>query len=368
MVAMKSHVPRIVELADIIVDDISKRQLQPGDPYQGTAETAEMLGVSTTLANRALQVLVKRRILHRRQRKGTFIQSLTGAVQDSALTKVHLLVQEDYLRTEGLLADGVVVGMHGELPSAQVQFNFLPGDSEAQYISELIATALRSGEQEAFVLVRASLHAQRLVAGSGMPTVVHGSLHPSVPFMPWIDRDHRQAGRLIVEHMLAKGMQKILMVMRDRLLTGDHLMLDSVQERMAEAGMPLSALTIRGLPADHEAVKASATSLLEPLAKAGVPVGVICRSEPLAKGVVSVAEELGLTAGKQYEVVVSDVYRKTASAQSGANGPGWTSMKSQLSPEQIGAHIGRMLVAQAAGEVPSPNFELIGVELEEPRR
>ena len=60
---MKGQVPRVIELADRIAEDIRRRKLKPGDPYQGTTETAEMLGVSTTAANAAMQVLVKRRLI-----------------------------------------------------------------------------------------------------------------------------------------------------------------------------------------------------------------------------------------------------------------------------------------------------------------
>ena len=60
MTVMDGQIPRILLLADHIAEDIKRRKLKPGDPYQGTTETAEMLGVSTTAANRAMQVLVKR--------------------------------------------------------------------------------------------------------------------------------------------------------------------------------------------------------------------------------------------------------------------------------------------------------------------
>ena len=53
MSLMRVQVPRIIELADLIAKDIRERNLKPGDPYQGTMETAEMLGVGTTAANRA---------------------------------------------------------------------------------------------------------------------------------------------------------------------------------------------------------------------------------------------------------------------------------------------------------------------------
>src|SRR3954471_1696770 len=221
MLLMKGQVPRILELADKIAEDIRNKNLKPGDPYQGTTEAAEMLGVSTTAANRAMQVLVKRRVIERRQRKGTFVAVPSGTIPSSPLRRVHLVVHENYLRTEGLLSDGVIVGMHDELPATQVQFNFVPSDNDAAQITELISEAMRSGKTEGFVLVRSSLVAQRLIAASGLPTVVHGSLHWSAPHMPWIDRDHRSGGALMTNHLVQRGYRKIAVLMRDRMFRGD---------------------------------------------------------------------------------------------------------------------------------------------------
>ena len=69
----------------------------------------------------AMQVLVKRRVIERRQRKGTFVAVPSGIASSSPVRRVHLIVHENYLRTEGLLADGIIVGMHDELPAAQMQ-------------------------------------------------------------------------------------------------------------------------------------------------------------------------------------------------------------------------------------------------------
>jgi DNA-binding LacI/PurR family transcriptional regulator/DNA-binding transcriptional regulator YhcF (GntR family) len=356
MTLMRVQVPRIVELADLIAKDIAERKLKPGDPYQSTMETAEMLGVGTTAANRAMQVLVKRRLLERRQRKGTFVAMPTEYMTEAPLRRVHLLVQENYLRMEGVLSDGIVVGMHEELPTAQLQFNFLPPDNEAQYVSGLIAEALKSGQGEGFVLVRASLQTQRLIAGGGLPAVVHGLLHPSVPRIPWIDRDHRQAGRLLVGHLLNNGMRRVLMMTRDRMFQGDHQALDSTRDTMAEAGLPLNALTVRCMPSDHEAIKAAAVEWLAGLKEPG---GVVCRSLPLAKGVAAAAESIGRKVGHDVMIVLADLYRKGSEPA-----PGWPYLKSMLTPEQIGQHIGRMLAQQARGQVADPDHEIIPVRLE----
>src|SRR5262245_1982988 len=101
---------KIVDVADQIVADIRRRKLRPGDSYLTTAETAHWLRVSGSTVNRALQLLAQRGVIQRRQRQGTLIADLES---DSPLRRVHLVVREDHLRTEGLWADGVLLGLQG---------------------------------------------------------------------------------------------------------------------------------------------------------------------------------------------------------------------------------------------------------------
>lgn len=363
MTRMDVQVPRILQLADAIAEDIRRRKLRPGDSYQTTHETAEMLGVSTTAANRAMQVLVKRRLLERRQRKGTFVAQPPTDLPSTPLRRVHLLVQENYLRTEGLLSDGIVIGMHEELPAAQLQFNFLPPESEAKFVEELTAEAMRSGRSEGFVLVRASLQVQRTFANSGLPVVVHGSLHPSITRLPWIDRDHVQAATKLIEYLLQQGVTRIFVLMRDRLFQGDHQMLDTVLRLVSESNIGPNAVALRCLPSDEDAIVAATQDWLD-----RVPdekIGIICRAEPLARG-ASLA--IAPRDRGRISIVLSDYYRRGSEQP-----PAWPHIKSELAPEEIGKHIGRMLVEQvvenpfvkgapqAAG---SPSFEIIPVRLE----
>ena len=67
------HTPRIMQHAAQIEADIRSRGLQPGDGYYSTSEIARMLGVSSGVANRAMQLLVQRRLLSQRQRRGAVI-------------------------------------------------------------------------------------------------------------------------------------------------------------------------------------------------------------------------------------------------------------------------------------------------------
>ena len=99
---MSVQVPRVVELAERLARDIRDRELQPGDPYLSTAEAARMLRVSTTLANRALQLLAQRCVHERRQRKGAVVATLPHRAGAGELAKVHLVVPAQDERSEGI--------------------------------------------------------------------------------------------------------------------------------------------------------------------------------------------------------------------------------------------------------------------------
>lgn len=350
---------RIVELADQILRDIRERGLRPGDPYLSTADTARMLHVSTTIANRALQLLEQRRVLVRRQRRGTFIAEPPTDPDPVLLKRVNLVVHRDYLRSEGLLADGVVVGIQHELPGADLQFRFTAPVEIAEAAHQMIADALRSPEPEGFVLVRASLNLQRLVAASGLPAVIHGTPFASVRGVPWIDRDQAEAGRLLTDYLLRRGCERLVLLMRQQVLPGDHVLLDAVRQRMVAEGMGIDRLDLRFLPNDHETIKQEMRWLLMGKKER---LGVLCRSEPLAEGVQAATETLGLRVGEDVPIAVSDVYRPDNSTVLG-----WPSIMSMMEPQEIGRHIGRMLRRRALEPQELFGYQMIPVKLEEPQ-
>src|SRR5436190_23623234 len=174
--------PSIVQLADRIEHDIRNRGLQPGDSYFNTADTAKMLKVGTASANRALQLLEQRQVLIRSQRRGTFVTAPVGAKQ--ATRRINVVIDQASLKTEGVLADGLLVGIQSAMPQAELRFRFTPATDDTEFIEKLIHDSLQSPQREGFVLVRSSLTAQRLVANSGLPAVIHGTAHPSIQGIP----------------------------------------------------------------------------------------------------------------------------------------------------------------------------------------
>lgn len=344
---------RIVEVAELILADIRRRKLRAGDSYLGTAETAQWLHVSGSTVNRALQLLAMRGVVQRRQRQGTIVLEPT-ARRGVGLRRVHLVVREDHLRIEGLWSEGVLLGLQGALPGVELQFNFRPDVDEAEYVEQLIREILAARQPSGLVLIRSTVVTQRLVAGSGLPAVVSGTLQPSIRELPSIDRDQRQIGVLLAEHLLAARSKRYLIVVRDRLTAGDHVMLDGALATLAAAGVSLDAVTIRCLPTDAEAIAAESRAWLE---GSSDRAGCLCRTETLARGVAQAAGALKLAGRSRPMIVVADAARQLAS-----DAP-FPSIEPVIAAEEWGARIGRMLAASARGDRPDPYRELIPVRL-----
>ena len=175
-------------------------------------------------------------------------------------------------------------------------------------------------------MARAALDAQRALAASGLPVVLSGTAYPSVRGLVWMNTDQRQVGRLLAEYLLGKGARQIAVLMRDRMQQGDHIVLDTVRDTLAEAGLPLTALTLRCLPSDAEAAAAEVGLLLD--AQPG-PVGLLCRSTPLADAARSAIESRGFRPGKCPVIAVCDVY--------GAKQPIYAHARPVIGPQEWGA-------------------------------
>ncbi len=345
--------PRIVEVAEQILADIRSRGLAPGDAYLNTADVARLLKVSGSTVNRALQLLAQRGVIRRRQRRGSFIADQDGRSKQVPLQRVHLIVREDHLRSEGLWADGVLLGLQGALPGVELQFNFRPETAEADYVEQLIHDILGARQSAGLVLIRSTVVTQRLVVASGLPAVVSGTLQPSVHGLASIDRDQRQIGVLLAEYLLRNRCRQFLVLMRDRLTAGDHAMLDGSMATLAAAGVPLDAVKMRCLPTDIEAIAAEVESLVAAMKGR---IGCLCRSEPLAR---SGRRGVERPAAKRSElsIVVADVAHRLS------DGVTYPCIEPTLAPEAWGGMLGRMLAAAARGERVEPDRLIIPVRL-----
>ncbi|WP_417384935.1 GntR family transcriptional regulator [Gimesia sp.] len=331
----KNARPPITELAALIENDIKSRRLSTGDPYLGLSETARMLKTSNAGANSALQLLVKKGVLERKQRRGTFIRE-PGDLDPQSIRRVHFLLNEDFLKKEGVLADGQVIGIQSELSRAEIQFNFLPQHDQREYVEKAVNEALATEGLDAFVLYSTSLDAQRILVESGLPTVVVGSLYPSITELPWIDQDQKAVAQISFEHLyLEKQCQQFLVLMRERAYPGDYLYLDSLQECFSKYNISQQNIYYRSLPTDASAIQAEVSQLLPHFQST---VGIIARSMPLGIAAKASLDPRINQLQKNVFILVTNVFGKEREELRD-----FSYIRPQPTPEEVGIYIGKTL-------------------------
>jgi DNA-binding LacI/PurR family transcriptional regulator len=352
----------IADIAAQIEADIRTRGLGPGDPYQGTLETARMLKVGSIPTNQAMQLLVKRNVLERRQRLGTFVsRHFDTANSQAGLKRVHVLMYDQHLVDEGIFGSGLLMGLQGALPGTHLQLDFMPANpqDEAAYLQETVDEALRNRGVDGFVLFNSTVEMQRTFRDSGLPTVIAGSLYASIKGLPFVDRDQKQVGRLLAEHLLARGHRRIVMITRQRpgMGPGEYLAADAVGEVAAEAGLSANALMTRALPHDPAVIAGEVRHLLE--SSPELP-GILLRPWQMIDSVYESIRSLGLKPQQDVAVVVADYYQP-ASAK-----PNYPVIRSMATLEDYGEQLAKQLLAKAQGNFSIAGGVLLPVRLEVP--
>jgi DNA-binding transcriptional regulator YhcF (GntR family) len=345
-----------MDIAQALEADIRKRQLKPGDPYLSLADASRMLGVGSATTNRALQLLAKRGILKRVQRRGTFIGSLQREASPGLLKKVFMLVHRSYLKQEGLVADGVLVGIQSQLPGADVQFNFLPSTDPSEYVDSLIGDILRSKETAGIVITKAPFVAQRAVKDSGLPAVVHGSLYPSITGMAWVEQDNPAIARLIFDFVVRNKLTQVCSLSREVMFPGDNVVHQELGMRLGAAGRLASNFSVSHLPDDIAAVQNEVARLIELYP---TDLCLLCRSDLKAEASLALIEKMGLKGKRRPKIVGSGVYRRPAGESP------YPYIFPTIRAEEIGAAIGKLLGAQVTDPKSAPGHIIVPVELTE---
>ena len=349
--------PRIAQLAEQLVDDIQSRGLQPGARFLTTAEASKLLGVGSSVANRALQLLERRRIIVRQQRSGAFIAGLPLVEESPVLHRVHFLVHQKYLRAEGVGQDEVLLGIERELPGVPVQISFLPLGSEAAYVEELINDSVNAKRVDGFVLVRAPYEVQRLLSQRKIPSVVYGIIYASITGLASLTSDMLAIGRELTKFLLNRGHKRISHFSRQIAYCGDQLTIDGITSALHDAGKGFDSLKLRFLPDSDDVYLAEAEKLF---AEPNHPTGFICRTVRMADAIHDVAKARGLLVGTDVDITICEYYLNPG------NRPRYVHGKALISSEERGRHMARLLISQANGLGDRPMHEVMPIKVEIP--
>jgi DNA-binding LacI/PurR family transcriptional regulator/DNA-binding transcriptional regulator YhcF (GntR family) len=354
---VKNPVRRIVQLADEIELDITRRKLSAGDRYLRTAETAKMLGVKIGIANQALQLLVQRQRLVRRTGSGTFVVKPEASDVPLTLRNVRVLANDRLRALEVMLESGELIGLQRELPGVSIQLETISVDHEESQLNNIIAAALKSRNTEGFVLLGSTVTMQRALAASGLPAVVQGRLYPSVRGLPFVNSDDAQAGKLAIEHILSQGYQRVVLLIRPVWYLGAQIIVDEVLQAIDRAGLSAGILEIRFVPDDEEAIRAVVDDALR---SSKVAPGFITVSKTAGDVIFDLAKSRKLKAGRHYGLVVSDVV-------TGASSPPYPYLEREYSPTEYGALVAEVLKEALQSGMPSTIHRLVPVRLKLPK-
>lgn len=304
MTLISSSGQKVQELASRVERDIETRGLKTGDRYLTTVEVANLLGVSTRLANDAMRLLATRKVLMRKPKAGTVIGPAMRLADDEfakLFDVIHLLIRQDYYFSERRRMEALVSGLSGELPGSSLQLNFVPAFNEQAYVERLLDA--NSHQRNAYLLAVKSTQLQRRFENQSSPAVLLGTRFQGITRLSWIDKDQAAIGRLLTQRLLEAGHRSIAVILRDRRGYGDDLMMDAIIQELMSVGLGSGALVARSVPTEPPLIVMAVRTLLE---SPNRPTAMICRNRMILNAVVQVCQTLGMTVGKDIHLAMCD--------------------------------------------------------------
>ncbi len=352
-----TDISMVTRLAKRLESEIQRRSLVPGDRFLTAVEAGRILGVSRATADRAMGVLARNEILLRRRSLGTFVGPAARVAPVSRVQTVYVIMPEQsrshsLAPSPGRLIDGI----RDQLQGVNVQFFFLPAADSLSLVRALLQQSRESGTLAGVVAVSCPREVYAYLAETGVATVVLGSLYLGGPPLASVDADNRQAGRLLMQHLLDRGHRRTALLADSDSRPGDHDFIDGISEVLSNAGLPHNALKIRVISPDAATAVPVISDLL---ASPDRPTGLIARSHQFVKKIEAAASECGLIVGQEVEIACQTLQPNDISSQQFC----YPHVKTRFEDQNISATIGQMLAQQSRGEPFVPRRVIIPVEL-----
>jgi DNA-binding LacI/PurR family transcriptional regulator len=345
-------------LAKRMEEDIHLRGLRVGEPYLTTAQAGRQLGISKSMAYRAMKILVARQVLVSHPGRGTFVGPQTGGKPFGQMKCIHILLTHDLFQSSEQSTHGWLAGLAATLPGNSIRIDFLPPHDAETHVAHLLEQGLAEGALSAVILLGCPRAIQEQVLNRGAPALVLGTDYSSTRQLPSVDTDQFETGRLAAEYLLKRGYRRIALLMREMWFPGDQSMYDGVGRALDDAGLGHDSLMLRNLSVDASVLDADLERLLTAEDR---PTGCICRMPFFAEAVMRAAETVGLSVPEDLEVITDSLDRQTAARLELA------SVCMKVSVEEQVAIGGRMLAEIFEGRQPDPLHVVLPVELAEPK-
>ncbi|MDO5553321.1 MAG: GntR family transcriptional regulator [Planctomycetia bacterium] len=250
-----SGISRLLELAQVLEKDIEERKLKAGDSYLTTSAAAAYLEVGSKTANQVLQVLEKKGVLHRAQRRGAVIAQppvFDLSAPESKIETVYFLFgsvyRKDYFTQEEECS--LTLSLQEKLKKVDISAKLASQGREfVEDVGELISSALQMGRTPGFICLGCPPEVQRLVAQSGLPAVVWGTCHASITGISSLESDFESAATQSVALVERRNRQRVIFITHNVISPGVHVFLDGFRRQLGS-----KLVCERFLPVDQEVI------------------------------------------------------------------------------------------------------------------
>jgi DNA-binding LacI/PurR family transcriptional regulator len=343
---------RLQQMANVLERDIQRRGLRPGEPYLTADGASKLLGVSRMTANRALNVLARRRLLVRHRSRGTFIgpEMVANGSQDAQC--VHYLTFVDDNPAHQLPVGRMLSGVQAAFGGVSLKTQILPLTITTQQFRAELESLSYGSKTVGVVVTLGTRDIQQAAAESGLPVVVHGSVYPGID-LPSLEVDQEQTGRLMAEQAIRMGHQRLVFIAREFWRRGDNLALDGIQRAAAAAGLGSDSVMVRNVSTDPHALHVGVEEILADIPR---PAAFICRLPFFASAIAEVAKGLAFRIPEDIGIV----YDHTS--EDGRPPLSYPCVRTQYNIQEQMTIMATMLKALADGKRPDPYRAVVPAE------
>ena len=283
---------KVSELAKRLRLDIAERSLQPGDHYITASAAGKMLGVSSAMANRAMNVLAETEILVRHRSRGTFVGPNFGDGPEAAQTVVHMVEVLGGGATSDLQASEMMFTLREVIPDARLVCHFFPENNSTRQICEEVERLAVDESFGGLILCSCRRDIQENIAKMNIPTVIWGSAYPGVD-LSFVDLDQAEVGRLMAKQAVDAGYRRLTFVTRESWLEGDMLAFHGITNKAQKAGLGPNAVRLQNVP--ETSGESVIRSILEPMiqdaaTRSSEPIAFLCRSVNIARQLYRISQ------------------------------------------------------------------------------
>ena len=341
------------DLANAMLKDIQDSKLKEGDYYYTTEEAGKKFGVCKDTARKAMTILADRNILVRLRRRGTFIGAMAQPQKMTVSRKILVLMPDMPYGMPAIPYSQFPYYLDRAIDNASIQSCIIPRNEDVAVVKQMVEAA---GQLDGIVTDRRPRNVHNYLTETKIPVAFLFTPDSGQPNLPTLDFDYYEAGRLLAEHIVSQKHRNVIVQLFGD-YSGDHNFADSIADTMSAAHLPPSSLKIRTFCGDLEIARANFRDLLS---KKEHPTAIIANGEDLADIAAVAINDVGLTVGKDVEIVWSANMMKIK------NHSPYINAQPKLSMDEVATIVAKMLEDQRKHGKVEENRIIIPAELCQP--